>query len=331
MDLVNVVLDAGIFTLELTLFIYVGLFLAFIACRRKKLLKMGFVFKPLARISKLPMCCSFYFLMSLINLTSSTPTLLGFYKKGLISDDEQVIAATITAGLPVMFWYVLFFTGPIAIGVFGIKNGLLFLAIWTSIGLIETIIGVIYGRTKLSLPELPQGCEHGYEGVNPGFKEHAGLKQEIKEAFKDSFRTLLKIMMVLAPVIFLLYIIINSEIIMAYVNEGLRPIAGVFPLDSEALPIAMVAAFNLIVALSMAQQLIVNGLSVIDAFMAIIVGMFLYNLFELFHTLIPYNISFFGRKLGLRVAVALFLAIGISDLAVIMMLWCLKVFVLFPF
>ncbi len=55
--------------------------------------------------------------------------------------------------------------------------------------------------------------------------------------------------------------------------------------------------------------------------MGIIVGMFLYNLFEIFHTLIPFNVAFFGSKLGLRVAIALFLSIGVSDLAVIAMLW----------
>jgi len=161
--------------------------------------------------------------------------------------------------------------------------------------------------------------------------ERVDFKQEIKDATQDSFRTLLQILKVLAPVIFLLYIIISSENIMAHVNEILQPIAGMLPLESEAVPIALIAAFNLIVAISMAQQLIANGLPVIDAFMAIVAGMFLYNLFEVFHTLIPYNVSFFGKKLGLKVAVALFLAIGISDLAVIMMLWCVKVFVLFPF
>ncbi len=311
MDLVNVGIDATIFLLKLILLIYVGLFLAFIACRREKLLRMGFIFKPLTRISKLPMCCSFYFLMTLINLTSSTPTLLGFHKQGLVSKDEQVIAATITAGLPIMFWYVLFFTGPIAVGVFGIKNGLLFLVVWVTIGLVETIMGVGNG-----------------DGIpNEDEKESVDFKQEIKDAVKDSLRTLLQILKVLVPVIFLLYIIISSETIMARVNEALLPIAGVLPLESEAVPIALMAAFNLIVAISVAQQLIVNGLPVIDTFMAIVAGMFLYNLFEVFHTLIPYNVSFFGKKLGLKVAIASFLAIGVSDLVVIMMLWCVKVFV----
>lgn len=327
MDYVTVVLDAAIFLLELTLFIYIGLFLAYIACRREKLLRIGFLFKPLARISKLPMCCSFYFLMTSINLTSSTPTLLGFYKQGLVSDDKQVITATITAGLPIMFWYVLFFTGPIAIGVFGLINGLLFLAVWVAIGLIQSILGIIYGR--IMIPKLPQTEYDGEDCIFNGTEnESQTLKQEIKDASKDSFGILLKIMKILAPVTFILYIIMNSETIMAYVNAALQPIAEILPLDVEAIPIAMMAAFNLIIAISMAQQLIVNGLLVIDAFMAIVAGMFLYNLFEVFHTLIPYNVSFFGKNLGLKISVALFLTIGISDLAVIMILWCIKVFVL---
>ncbi len=323
MDLVKTGIDAAIFIFELTVFIYIGLFMAYIACKRKKLLRLGVIFNPLVRLGKLPGCCAFYFLMSMVNLSSAVPTLLGFYKKGLISDDEQVIAATITAGLPIMFWYVLFFTGPIAIGLFGLKNGILFLGVWISIGLIETTIGIIYGRTKLS-----ESLQDEYaDKVDCGFDEakKVDFKQEIKEAFKESFKTLKKILKILAPVLFLLYTIINSEEIMSYVNEGLRPMAVIFPVESEAMPIVIAAAFNLIIAMSMAQQLIVNGLSVIDAFMAIIVGMFLFNIFEVFHAFIPYNVSFFGRKLGLKVAIALFLSIGISDLAVIMMLWTVKI------
>ncbi len=324
MDLVKTGIDAAIFTLELTFFIYIGLLLAYIACKRKKLLRLGFIFNPLVRLGKLPMCCSFYFLMSMVNLSSAAPTLLGFYKKGLVHDDKHVIAATITAGLPIMLWYVLFFTGPIAIGLFGLKNGILFLGIWISIGLIETTIGIIYGRMKLT-----ESLEDEYvDKVDYSFDEakKVDFKQEIKEAFKESFKTLGKILRILAPVIFLLYIIINSEEIMSYVNWVLRPIAVIFPLEGEALPIAIVAAFNLIVAMSMAQQLIMGGLPVVDAFMAIIVGMFLFNMFEVFHAFIPYNVSFFGRKLGLKLSLTLFLAIGASELVVIMMLWGIKVF-----
>lgn len=179
----------------------------------------------------------------------------------------------------------------------------------------------------MKLSEQPQGydCDYEYENADCNFKEKEGFKEELKEAFKDSLRTLAKILKILAPVIFLLYVMINSEEIMIYVNAGLRPIAVIFPVESEALPIAITAAFNLIVALSMAQQLILNGLPVIEVFMAIIVGMFLYNIFDLFHSIIPYNVAFFGRKLGLRLSSALFLSVGISELVVIMMLWSIKV------
>lgn len=125
---------------------------------------------------------------------------------------------------------------------------------------------------------------------------------------------------ILIPVVFLLYLLVNSDL-MDYVNLLLCPVAEVFPLQPEVMPIAITGAFNLVVAFSMAQQLIVNGLALTDAFMGIIVGMFLYNLFEIFHTLIPFNVAFFGSKLGLRVAIALFLSIAVSDFVVILMLW----------
>ena len=55
--------------------------------------------------------------------------------------------------------------------------------------------------------------------------------------------------------------------------------------------------------------------------------MFLFNIFEIFHAFIPYNVAFFGRNLGLKVAMALFLSIGMSELVVVMPLWGIKVLV----
>ena len=171
---------------------------------------------------------------------------------------------------------------------------ILFLAVWCAIGLIETMMGVTYGRTRLS-----KSLQERYPEGNYRFNAHTptpqkeDFKQELKEASKDSFGTLMKIMKILAPVIFILYVIINCEAVMSHVNESLRPIARIFPVEAEALPITITSAFNLIVALSLAQQLIMGGLPLIDAFMAIIVGMFLFNFFDLFHSLIPYNVAFF--------------------------------------
>ena len=318
MDLVGI----GIATALVSLLVYVGLFFACAACKWQWVLKLGFIFEPLVKLCKLPRCCSFYFLMCFVNLSSSLPTLSGFYKKGLVSNDKQVIAAVLTAGLPIMLWYVVFLTGPLVIGLFGVKNGVCFLAVWACIGLVQTVIGVTYSRIKLSEPAQEQDCEYGgysYEGGD--------FKTKITDAFRESLKMAAKVLKILVPVIFILYLITGSEAIMTYVKAGLRPIAGIFPLASEeALLIAITAAVNIIPALSMAPQFIVDGLPVIDAFMAIIVGMFLFNIFEIFHAFIPYNVAFFGRKPGLKVAMALFLSIGISELVVITLLWSIKVF-----
>jgi len=318
MDLVEIAIDTAL----VSLLVYVGLFFACAACKWEKVLKLGFIFAPLVKLCKLPRCCSFYFLMCLVNLSSSLPTLSGFYKKGLVSNDKQVIAAVLTAGLPIMLWYVVFLTGPLVIGLFGIKNGVSFLAVWTSIGLVQSAIGVTYSRIKLSDPSQEQDCEYGgysYEGGD--------FKTKITDAFRESLKMAVKVLRILAPAIFILYVITNSEEVMSYVTAGLQPIADVFPLDSEeALLISLTAAVNLIPALSITPQFIVDGLPLIEAFMAIIVGMFLFNLFDVFHSFIPFNVAFFGRKLGMKVAIALFLSIGISELVIITLLWSIKVF-----
>ncbi len=211
-----------------------------------------------------------------------------------------------------MLWYVIFFTCPLAIGLFGIRNGIYFLLVWLCIGVVQTSIGIIYSRIKIPAHFEDSEYEHPFEKKD--------FKAGINDAFHEGLEMAFKVIRILFPVIFFLYILVESDI-MNYINELMSPVASVFPLQPEVMPIAITGAFNIIVAFSMAQQLIVNGLALTDAFMGIIVGMFLYNLFEIFHTLIPFNVAFFGSKLGLRVAIALFLSIGVSDLVVIAMLW----------
>ncbi|MEA1906917.1 MAG: hypothetical protein U9N12_08215 [Euryarchaeota archaeon] len=306
------IVDGAIFTFWVALLAYIGLFLASAATRWQWVLRLGFVFDPLTKVCRLPKCCSFYFLMCAVNITSSLPTLSGFYKNGMLGGDRQVITAILAGGLPVMIWYVFFFTGPIAIGLFGVRNGLYFLVVWLLIGIVQTTIGIGYSMIRLPRNFKDSGYEHPVEKTN--------FRVGIKDAFHESLGMAVTVFKILVPVVFLLYILVNSDL-MDYVNQLLRPVAAVFPLQPEVMPIAITGAFNIIVAFSMAQQLIVNGLGLTDAFMGLIVGMFIYNLFEIFHTLIPYNVAFFGSKLGLRVAIALFLSIAVSDFAVIMMLW----------
>lgn len=306
------IVDGIVFTFWVALLAYIGLFLASAATRWQRVLRLGFVFDPLTKVCRLPKCCSFYFLMCAVNLTSSLPTLSGFYRKGMLGSDKQVITAILAGGLPVMLWYVFFFTGPIAIGLFGVKNGLYFLVVWLLIGVVQTGIGIGYSMVRLPRHFEDSVYEHPFEKTD--------FIAGVKDAFHESLGMAAKVFKILVPVVFLMYLLVNSDL-MDYVNVLLRPVATVFPLQPEVIPIAITGAFNIIVAFSMAQQLIVNGLGLTDAFMGIIVGMFLYNLFEIFHTLIPFNVAFFGSKLGLRVAIALFLSIAVSDLAVIMMLW----------
>jgi len=332
----GVCIGAIIFILKLSLFILIGLLFAYIACRWRKLYKLGFIFNGLTRVARLPSCCSLYFLMSMLNLSSATPTLLGFYHKKMLND-RQVIVATITAGFPVMLWYIFFFTGPLAIGLLGIQNGLLFLLIWLFIGAVETFMGIIYGRFSLKYENyynkaFLNGENQTFSYKYRGYEKERGRSvyiRQVKDAIKESLKTLAKILKVLAPVVFILYIVVNSEEIMRYVSMFLEPIARIFPVKEEALPITIASAFNIIIAMSLAAQLIESGsLPPLDAFIAIVAGMLLFNIFEIFHTLIPYNVSFFGRKLGLKVAIAIFIAIAVSEIITIFVLFCVKLLII---
>jgi len=53
---------------------------------------------------------------------------------------------------------------------------------------------------------------------------------------------------------------------------------------------------------------------------SLMAGAFIYNLGEILHTTMPYNVSFFGLKLGAKMAITICLAIGASQALVIVIL-----------
>jgi hypothetical protein len=84
----------------------------------------------------------------------------------------------------------------------------------------------------MKLPAHFEDCEYEHPFGKIDFK--AG----IKDAFHKSLAMALKVLKILVPVVFLMHILVNSEI-MDYINGSLSPVAAVFPLLHEALSIAI--------------------------------------------------------------------------------------------
>jgi hypothetical protein len=124
----------------------------------------------------------------------------------------------------------------------------------------------------------------------------------------------------LVPVLFVVFVFAHSGI-MAFFTKMVKPLSSWIGLPAESAQVTAAAVVNLVAAMGIGSKLSKNGLLTGgQVVLALLCGLFIFNMMELFHTTLPYNVSFFGPRLGIKVAFTTFLAIGVSEAIVIMLL-----------
>lgn len=133
---------------EIIPLVFLGLYFASLAYRIPSLQKLSIVMRPLCSLSRFPFCCSIYFTACHINLPAAVMTLVRFRKDGMVSDNS-VVVASLVARAPVMIYIALFFSCPIALPVLGMAVGSLYIGCFVACGALQTLIGIIIGRSLL--------------------------------------------------------------------------------------------------------------------------------------------------------------------------------------
>ena len=316
-DLLKITLEDSFRLLsKLVPLLFLGLCFASLAYRIPRVRKAGILLKPLCSLSRLPSCCSLYFTLCLINLPAAVMTLVEFRKKGMI-DGNVILVSYLVAGIPTTIYFVLFFAGPVAFPLLGISAGLLYLICFLGCGVFQTLAGIVLGNLLLE-----KGPADEFECINE-MKELTVMRTlgiSILEALK-TFKSIAKI---LIPIIILVFLFVHSGA-MAWIGSVAKPLTSFLGLPSSSIDLIFTSTINLIAACGMGGSLLSKGvLNGIEVVICLMVGAFLYNLGELWHTILPYNISFFGLNLGAKISVSLWVTIGISELFIIMILIVLR-------
>lgn len=296
--------------------LFLGLCFASLAYRIPRVRKSGILMKPICSLSRLPSCCSIYFTLCLVNFPAAVMTLVEFRKKDMI-DDNSVVVASVASGIPVMIYISLFFSGPVAIPVLGISTGLLYLGCFVACGVLQTIIGIIIGKALLKKKPAHELAENKGEEKLPA-------KEILTAAFFEALKTLKSMAVILVPITFFVFLLINSGF-MAQVGRIARPLTAMAGLPDASIELIATSAMNIVAAYGIGGIMLSNGtLTGMEIVVSLMCGAFIFNLTEVWHTFLPFNISFFGLRLGIKISFALFAAIGISELTIIMILTAIK-------
>jgi hypothetical protein len=309
--------DTGVLSLTLVPLVFLGLVFASLAYRVRRVKKAAICLMPLCKAARLPPCCSLYFLLCFLNPPAATMTLVEFRGKGLIGD-KTVIVASLVGGLPVMVYVTTFFTVPVTLPILDISTAFLLLASFIACGVIQTGLGVILGRTVLVRGRIKGDVERVWLG------ESASWKKSLISSLKEASISIWEVTKRLVPTLFVAFLFIHSGI-MALFAKAATPLSLLTGLPTESVQVTATAAVNFVAAIGIGSSLsevgLLTGKQVVLSLMC---GLFIFNMIELFHTTLPYNISFFGPKLGVKVAFTTFFAIGASE-AVMMMLLLLSI------
>ena len=292
--------------------VFLGLYFASLAYRIPGIRKIGIVTRPLCTLSRLPICCSVYFTVCLVNLPAAVMTLVKFRKSGMI-DDNSVVVASLVAGVPVMLYIALFFACPVALPVLGLSAGLLYVCCFVGCGALQTLMGIVMGRSLLKKGPLLEIWQDKEEECLP-------FKKILVKALFEGLAGLKSVMVILVPITFLVFLLANSGI-MAQTERLARPLTEVVGLPEAATQLIATSAINIVAAYGIGGILLSDGiLTGTDVAISLMCGAFLFNIIELWHTLIPFNVSFFGVRLGIRTGFCVFAAIGLSELSIIALL-----------
>jgi len=342
-DLLKITIeDSFRLLIKLAPLLFLGLFVAGIMYRIPAVRKVGILMKPLCSMSKLPQCCSIYFTLCLLNPPAGTMTLVEFRKKGMI-DGNVILVSYLVAGIPITIYFVLFFAGPVALPFLGISAGLLYLTCFLGCGVFQTLAGIVLG--KLLLEKGPADefecidekispsplCQRGARGDFHASSRRQAMgvnKTEVMRILGISILEALKIFKAIAkiliPIVILVFLLIHSGA-MGWIGSVAKPLTSFLGLPSSSIDLISTSTVNLIAACGMGGSLLSEGvLSGVEVVISLMAGAFLYNLGELWHTILPYNISFFGLNLGAKISVSLWITIGISELFIIMILIVLR-------
>jgi len=301
--------DSSYLLLRLIPFVLIGFLIAETAYRIPSLKRIGNLFSPISKLARIPGYGPLYLTTSLFNPLSATMIIVELRRRQLITD-EGVLVFALSSGFPVSLHYTLVWAVPICLSMLGIGITALFTLGMVMIGLFQSSTGIFYSRYLKGEPEI-KNCPIECKALN------LPLRRVLTEAIGSSIKGMIRMVSILYPILFVVFLLKNSGL-MAGIERVTIPVLDKLGLSSSSAELITVSSLNFFAACSIAKRMFLERmLSSFEIVLSLMLGSFIYSLGELWHTILPYNIAFFGVRLGIKVGLSLWLTYIAGKLVII--------------
>jgi|Deesub1362A_J573_1020465.scaffolds.fasta_scaffold01361_13 hypothetical protein len=208
------------------------------------------------------------------------------YKKKLI-ESKEVIIASVIGMLPMSFRVVVLLLAPLSISALGLKLGTIYISLELLSRSFVALIGVCLGRKYLV-------------GGSISYTTRISLKSSIVETFKQ----FCKVLLILAPTIFIVTLLLNF---------GITTLISTLNLHTPQLIVIVTGTGSTIAGLGVTGSLLAKD--EIDgrvALVSLMIASAFHRIIESLRNSMPISISLFGSSFGIKLTVVLLL---MSELA----------------
>lgn len=267
-----------------------GVFLAELLVAVKAVGKVASFSRPLTNFAHLREECGISFMTAFLSPQAANAMLVDYHAKEMLSQRELVLAALMNSfPTVVMHWRYLL---PVYIPLLGIP-GLIYFGLLVLAGFIKTGLVMVTGRAILE----PVSADL----VEPDAEPVASFSECIRIALKSSKKTLLRLVSISVPTIFLMALLLNAGAF-DRLSELMQGAGSLFPIPPEGFAIIAAQFASFIAGASVASTLLVTGtLTWQQVILALLAGNILTSITRTIRWFGSSYIAIFGFRTGTEI------------------------------
>lgn len=274
--------------------LYVGLFLAGLFANRGGVIGGRRLLPAVARLTGLPPACALSVVLAAGDRTAGMAA-VALAKERVGLSDGAVIAANLVAKAPSAVQFFVFSFIPIMAALYPPGVAVRFLAVYFAAFVIISLIGVIYAR--LLSGGRPGGCPV------PAGKPVMGWPEAARAAVAGCWRPFASMVAWMAAMSYVAMLFIKSGYLQRLTDY--LPLLARLGLDAGLLPLAGTGLVSMIGGVAAVGAALRDGAVPAATVVPLLLTVsMLHNFYDLVASSLPRAVGVFGRRLGVRVAVA---------------------------
>jgi len=274
--------------------VYIGLFLGGLFAHRGGLAGRQQFLPAVARLTGLPPACALSVVLAFGDRTAGMAAVALAREQAMLTDGE-VVAANLVAKAPSVFQFFVFSYIPILAALFPFALAARFLAVYFAAFLLVSLLGAAYARL------IGRGGQG--ECKVPVTRPAMGWAAAARTALAGSWRPFLEMAAWMAAMSFVAMYFIKTGYLQRLTDY--LPLLAHLGIDAGLVSLAgtgLVSMIGGVVAVGAAlRDGAVSATAVVPLLLAVSM---LHNLYDLFASSVPRAVGVFGRRLGVKVALA---------------------------